>query len=97
MIRNVVLKGRTRPPVAAGYNWIARSLLEAPNLGGQPGEFEAIEAELGGCSPGTFSTEHAQYPDGCYMIHWHADNHTNVFTAPVQATGAGATVEVTFD
>lgn len=97
MRRNVVLGGRRRPPLDPKHQWIARSLLEAPNVAGQPGAWETIEAEATSNLGGSFSTEHAQYPDGWYQIHWHADNHTNVFTNPVQATGAGATVEVSFD
>ena len=78
MIRTI-----TAPPPNAhpGRAWIAWALHEAPDHDGQPGTFQCIEAGPGPLN-GPVMTKHAAHDPGWYMVQWHDDQQTSMFSTP---------------
>ena len=49
--------------------WLARALLEAPDVDGQPGEWTVLETEAEPSNPSApFTTHDATLADGWYML-----------------------------
>ena len=80
------------PRPAAGRNWQAAALLEAPDINGHPGGWEALEAipiAPGGVVPDTISSRHAQHEPGWYRLQWYDDGQNSKFSEPQKISSDG--------
>ena len=79
------------PAASAGREWLAKALLEAPDVDGEPGEWVAIEAMSVNLNPerlsGPISTRHAKHNPGWYRVQWFDSGRLSVFTEPVRLEG----------